>query len=239
MTITWYGQSCFEIVVKNRENGETVIVTDPFSEEVGLKLPKLNADVLLITHQHPDHNNVKAVHPVKSREAGIPPSAELFDRVNGEHFLINSPGEYEIKDVFIQGIIASHDTQGGKERGDVIIYKIEGEDITLCHLADLGQKELTSEQLEQIGDVDILIIPVGGKVTIDAKEASEIISQIEPRVVIPMHYKIPNLKLKAELDGVDRFLKVMGEEGAVPEKKFKITAKNLPAEETKIVVLEP
>jgi len=217
MIITWYGQACFEIAAKNRENGDTVIIIDPFSEETGLKAPKLTADVLLISHAHFDHNNVKAV--------------------SGEYFLINSPGEYEIKEVFIQGIPAFHDNQNGKERGEVIIYKIEAEGIKICHLSDLGQKELTSEQLEQIGDVDILLIPVGGKFTIDAKDASEIISQIEPRIVIPMHYRLPNQKI--EIDGVDRFLKVMGEEGVSPEKKLKITAKNLPAEETKIIVLEP
>ncbi len=219
MTITWYGQSCFEIIAKNKEGGDTTIVIDPFSEETGLRLPKLTADVLLVSHAHFDHNNIKAV--------------------GGNPFLINSCGEYEIKDAFTRGFFAFHDEQGGKERGRVIIHKIEIEGIRVCHLSDLGQKELTSEQLEQIGDVDILMVPVGGKFTIDAKGASEIISQIEPRIVVPMHYNLPRSKSNAELDGVDRFLKVMGEEDIAPEKKLKITAKNLPAEETKIVVLEP
>ncbi len=217
MQIIWHGQSCFEITAKNRENSDVVIIIDPFSEEVGLKPPKLAADVLLVSHNHFDHNNIKAV--------------------NNSPFLIDACGEYEVKGAFVQGLLASHDNQQGKERGEVIIYKIEVEDIKICHLSDLGQKELTSEQLEQIGNVDILMIPVGGKFTLDAKDASEIISQIEPRVVIPMHYKINNLNV--EIDGVDRFLKVMGEEGIVPEKKLKITAKNLPVAETKIVVLEP
>ncbi|MEK7172737.1 MAG: MBL fold metallo-hydrolase, partial [Patescibacteria group bacterium] len=132
MQIIWRGQSCFEITVKNKENGETTIVIDPFVEEAGLKLPKLTADILLVSHNHADHNNVKAV--------------------SGEYFLIDSAGEYEIKDVFTQGIGAFHDNQGGKERGEVMIYKIEAEGIKLCHLSDLGQKELTSEQIEQIGD---------------------------------------------------------------------------------------
>lgn len=217
MQITWYGQSCFEIIAKNKENGEAVIVIDPFTDETGLKVPKLTADVLLVSHNHFDHNNIKAV--------------------GGEPFLINSAGEYEVKDVFVQGIKAWHDNQGGKERGEVIIYKIEAEGIKLCHLSDLGQKELTSEQLEQIGDVDVLFLPVGGKYTIDAKDAAEIVSQIEPRIVIPMHYKIANLK--TDIDGVDKFLKVMGEETVQPEKKLKITAKNLPTEETRIIILEP
>ncbi|MDD5750699.1 MAG: MBL fold metallo-hydrolase [Candidatus Pacebacteria bacterium] len=218
MTITWYGQSCFEITAKNKENSDTTIVIDPFSEETGLKMPKLAADVLLVSHGHFDHNNVKAV--------------------GGEPFLIDACGEYEVKDAFVKGLSAFHDDKAGKERGGVIIYKIEIEDIKICHLSDLGQKELTGEQMEQIGDVDILMVPVGGKYTIDAKDASEIISQIEPRVVLPMHYALPGSKSKDDLDGVDRFLKVMGEEGVVPEKKLKITAKNLPVDETKIVILE-
>lgn len=217
MQIIWHGQACFEITAKNKENSDVAIIIDPFSEEVGLKLPKLAADVLLVSHSHFDHNNIKAV--------------------GGSPFLIDACGEYEVKGAFVQGLLGFHDNEQGKERGEVIIYKIEVEDIKICHLADLGQKELTSEQLEQIGNVDILMIPVGGKFTIDAKEASEIISQIEPRLVIPMHYKINNLKV--DIDGLDRFLKVMGEEGIIQEKKLKITAKNLPAEETKIVVLEP
>jgi len=227
MTISWHGQSCFELTTKSRDNGDTTIVIDPFSEEVGLKLPKLSADILLVSHSHYDHNNVKAV-------AGNP-------------FIIDSCGEYEVRGAFVQGFSAFHDNQQGRERGEIIIYKIEAEDIKVCYLSDLGQKELTSEQLEQIGEVDVLLIPVGGKFTIDAKDASEIIAQIEPRIVIPMHYKINNLNpvrcslsngVKVDLDGLDRFLKAMGEGVIAPEKKLKITAKNLPAEETKIVVLD-
>ena len=119
----------------------------------------------------------------------------------------------------------------------MIIYKIEAEGLKLCHLSDLGQKELSPEQLEQIGEVDILMAPVASTHSLDAKIASQIISQIEPRIVIPMHYKIPNLK--TDLDGVEKFLKVMGAEGTKPEKKLKITPSQLPVEETKIVVLEP
>ena len=217
MNIVWHGQSFFEIAVKSRENGETIIVIDPFDQSIGLRVPKITADILLVTHNHPDHNNVKAI--------------------NGKPFLIDSPGEYEIKDVFTRGISAFHDNSQGKDRGEVVLYKIEAEGIKLCHLSDLGQKELTDEQVEQIGEVDILMIPVASIHSLDAKGAAHIISQIEPRMVIPMHYKLP--KLKINLDGVDKFLKVMGAEGAKPEKKFKITSSHLPVEETKIVVLEP
>lgn len=216
MNIIWKGQSFFEITAKGKEGEPVKIVTDPFDAKIGLRVPKTEADILLVTHDHSDHSNIKAV-------AGKP-------------FIIDEPGEYEIKDVFVKGISAFHDSTEGKERGGVVIYKIIAEGLKLCHLGDLGQKELTPEQLEEIGEVDILIVPVGGTYTIDAKQASEIISQIEPRIVIPMHYKISGLKV--QLDGVNKFLKVMGAEDSQKEKKLKITKSHLPAEETKIIVLE-
>ncbi len=219
MNIIWHGQSFFEIIAKNN-GGEVKIVIDPFGEEVGLKVPKTQADILITSHNHPDHNNVKAV--------------------SGDYFLINSPGEYNIKDVFIQGIPAFHDDNQGKERGQVLITRIETEEMAICHLSDLGQKELTPEQMDAIGEIDILLIPVGGNYTIDAKGAGEIISQIEPKMVIPMHYKTEGNKI--DIEGLDKFLKVMGEEKIQPQLKLKIALKDLPKDEdaeTQIVVLEP
>ena len=193
------------------------MVTDPFSNEIGFKLPKMEANVLLVSHQHYDHNNVKGV-------AGNP-------------FLIEGPGEYEIRGIFIQGISSFHDSREGKERGRNTIYTIDAEDMRICHLGDLGQKELTPEQLDKIDNVDVLMVPVGGTYTVDAKGAASIISQIEPRIVIPMHYKIPKLKIK--LDGVDRFLKEMGKKTSEAQQKLLVKKKDLPKEETKIVVLKP
>lgn len=217
MNILWKGQSFFEIVIKNKQGDEVRIVIDPFDNKIGLKVPKVKADVLLVTHNHSDHNNVKAVE--------------------GKPFLINSPGEYEVKEVFIKGIAAFHDSVEGKDRGEVVIYKIEAEGLKLCHLSDIGQKELTMEQLDEIGAVDILMIPVASTHSLDARMAAQIVSQIEPRIVIPMHYKIA--KLKVNVDSVDKFLKIMGQEKMAPEKKLKITPRSLPAEETKIITLEP
>mgnify|MGYP000465730420 CR=1 FL=1 len=193
------------------------MVTDPFSNEIGFKLPRVEADVLLVSHQHHDHNNVKGV--------------------GGNPFLIEGPGEYEIRGIFIQGVPSFHDSKEGKERGRNTIYTIDAEDMRICHLGDLGQKELTPEQLDKIDNVDILMVPVGGTYTVDAKGASGIISQIEPRIVIPMHYKIPKLKIK--LEGVDRFLKEMGKKTSEAQQKLLIKKKDLPKEETKIIVLKP
>lgn len=217
MQILWHGQSFFEISAKG-EGAELVrIALDPFGDKIGLKVPKAEADILLVSHSHEDHNNIEAI--------------------KGAPFLIDSPGEYEVKGIFVKGISAFHDNQQGKDRGVVVIYRIEAEGMVVCHLSDLGQKELTPEQVEEIGEVDILMMPVGGTFTVDAKDASEIISQIEPRMVIPMHYKIPGLTV--DLNPVDKFLKEMGEEGIKPEPKLKVSLKDLPQEETKIVVLEP
>lgn len=215
MQITWHGQSCFSFLTTQGKNNQLNIVIDPFDESLGLRIPKLEADVLLITHQHEDHNNGKAV--------------------SGNPFVIENPGEYEVKNVFVQGIEAYHDSSQGKERGDSAIYTIEAEEMKLCHLGDLGQKELTAEQLEQIGDIDILMIPVGGVYTIDAPSAAKIISQIEPKIVIPMHYQIPKLKLK--LEGLDRFLKTMGVKSEEVLSKLNIKKKDLSEEGMKVIVL--
>jgi L-ascorbate metabolism protein UlaG (beta-lactamase superfamily) len=192
-------------------------VIDPFSEETGLRLPKLEADIVLVTHNHQDHNNIKAV--------------------SGSPFLISGPGEYEVKNIFIQGIPSWYDEKGGEERGENTIFVLETEEMRICHLGDLGQKELTSEQLEQIGSIDILMIPIGGVYTISAKESIKIMSQIEPKIIIPMHYQIPKLKLK--LDGLDKFLKIMGIKTIEPLNKFTIKKKDLSEEEAKIIVLKP
>ena len=154
MQIIWHGQSCFQIISSRGKNNHVNIVIDPFSEDIGLKVPKLEADIVLITHNHHDHNNVKAV--------------------GGNPFLVSGPGEYEIKEVFIQGIPAFHDSSLGKERGTNTIYTIEAEELKLCHLGDLVQKELTPEQIDKIGQVDILMIPTGGVYTISAKEYDRI-----------------------------------------------------------------
>jgi len=215
MTINFLGISLFEIIAKTESKNLVQIVIDPFNEKLGLKVPRLKAQVLLVSHPHEDHANVKAV--------------------GGSPFLIEGPGEYETHEIFIKGIPAFHDNQEGKNRGLVTIYKIEAEGMNVCHLSDFGQKELTSEQLEKIGEVDILMIPVGGNYTIGPKEAATIVSQVEPKVVIPMHYKLPGLKL--DIEGVDKFLKIMGQEAVAIEPKLKVSLKDLPQEETKIVVL--
>lgn len=215
--IQWAGQSCFQISVSNSKEHSADIVIDPFDDSLGLKVPNFSADIALVTHEHHDHNNIKAL--------------------KGDPFLITGPGEYEVKGVFVQGIESFHDEEEGKKRGKNTIYVIEAEGIRFCHLGDLGQKQLTDEQLEQIDSVDVLMIPVGGTYTIDSTGASKIISQIEPLIVIPMHYDLP--KLKEKLDGVDRFLKTMGKNKIEPADKLTVKANALPKDTMEIVILNP
>jgi len=211
MYITWLGQACFKIQGK-----EINLITDPYEPKVGLKLPRLNGDIVTISHDHYDHNNIKAI--------------------SGNPFVVNGPGEYEINNIFIHGITSWHDTKEGSERGDNTLYSINFEGLKISHLGDLGTT-LTDEQLDQFGSVDILMIPVGGIFTIDAKAAASVISQIEPRIVIPMHYKIPGLKIK--LQGLEAFCREMGVKDTTPLDKFRITKKDLPSDETRIIILKP
>lgn len=214
MTITWYGQSCFRLESK----GVSVLI-DPFSKEIGLRAPRLNDNIFLVTHEHYDHNNV----PLAGGEA-MP-----------EQFVIRGPGEYEKSGIHFEGILSYHDNTQGTERGLNTIYLIKMEDMRLCHLGDLGQSKLTDEQVEAIGDVDILFVPVGGKYTIDGKEAAEVVKQIEPKAIVPMHYKAGGLNI--DIEGPQKFLK---EIGIKPEEveTYKIAAKNLPTEEIKLVVFK-
>ena len=216
MDIYWGGQALIKLKGKN-----ATVLIDPYgSEFTGLKLPKdLASDVVLVTHDHNDHNNSKAV---ESTPAGNKPM--VFDKA----------GEYEVAGVVITGISSFHDEKVGAERGLNIIFHLMFDGLNLVHLGDLGQLKLNEEQIAQIGDVDILFVPVGGVYTIDGKVASEIVSQLEPRIIIPIHYKIEGLKF--ELASVDGFLKEMGAEGVVPVPKLSITKEKLP-EEPMVVVL--
>jgi len=212
MVITWYGQSCFKI-----QSGETVVFTDPFHREIGLTPPRSQASIVTVSHCHSDHNNIEAL--------------------SGEPLVIDGPGEYETKGIGIKGIFSFHDDKDGKERGGNTIYLMEIEGIKICHLGDLAQKKLTDEQLEKIDEVDILMVPVGGTATLDAEDAVEIISQIEPRIVIPMHYKIPGLTLSFNPDGVDAFLKEMGMGKKEAVDKLTLKKKDLPEGEMQVVVM--
>jgi len=214
MILSWLGHSCFKIQDKIGPEGVTV-VTDPFGKQYGLKVPNFEADIVTVSHSHEDHNNVAALR--------------------GNPFVIDCPGEYDIKNVLIEGVDSFHDENQGADRGRNIIYRFEIDDISIVHLGDLGQT-LDSAQLEKLAGTDILLIPVGGKYTLDTKKAIETIAQIEPRIIIPMHYKTPEL-LMDDLDTADKFIKEMG---ITPqyEEKLKISKKELPQEDMELIILK-
>lgn len=213
MIIQWLGQACFKI-----QSGEFVTVIDPFAKEVGLTPPRFRADAVLVTHAHFDHAN--------------------FDSLTGGPFVISGPGEYEVKGIYVEGIETFHDNMQGKERGMNTIYRIEMEGLRLAHLGDFGESAMRDETVEALGDIDILMIPVGGRFTIDAEEAAKVVKQIEPRYVIPMHYKIPGLKIT--LDSIDVFLKEMGVAKTEAQEKFVIKKKDIGEEEkTEVILLKP
>lgn len=218
MEIIWFGQACFLIRSK-----DGYIVTDPYNEECGLRLPKnLKANIVTVSHNHFDHNNIKAVSGMEDDQ---PP------------FVINGPGEYEVNKIAIIGLPTFHDNQKGNLRGKNTVYTFKLEDLEICHLGDLGHS-LSDEEIEKLNQVDILLVPVGGTYTIDAKKALEVINQIDPKVVIPMHYQIEGLSTSISLEGVDKFLKEIGAE-VTPLDLLKISKNDLEEEERKIVVLIP
>lgn len=212
MIITWLGHSCFKLQDKLGTGGIT-LTTDPFDKEIGLKTPNFESDIVTVSHDHHDHNNISSLR--------------------GESFVIDCPGEFDYKDVLVQGIYSCHDEKDGADRGANTIYRIEMDDLSICHLGDLGHS-LNDEQLNKLSGIDILFIPVGGKYTLDAKKAVEVISQIEPRMVIPMHYKVDGLNL--DIDSIEPFIKELGIKPTY-EEKLKISKKDLPQEDMELVIL--
>lgn len=214
MDIYPLGHSSFRIKGK-----AATVVTDPFDPAmVGLKFPKVeSADLVTVSHGHPDHNHVSLV--------------------GGTPFVISGPGEYEVAGVTVVGYGSFHDDKKGEERGKNTIYKMTVDGIRIAHLGDLGHK-LSEELVDKLGDVDILLLPVGGFYTVDAAAAVEVVAQIEPLVVIPMHYKREGMgKGFEEVEGVDKFLKLMGAEGVEKLNKYTVSRDRLP-ENTTVVVLE-
>ena len=200
MEITWLGYSCFRLKGK-----QTTIVTDPVPPDFGYSLGKITADIISVSHQHPGHSYVQGV--------------------GGDPKVLTGPGEYEISGVMTLGVQTYHDNEHGVQRGKNTIFVFEIDDMVICHLGDLGHA-LTAEQVAKIDSADVLMVPVGGVSTIDAEHAAEIVRRVEPKIVIPMHYK--TLVLKRELAPVDQFLKEMGVKEAVPQPKLTVNKNSLP-----------
>ena len=207
MEITWYGLSCFRVT----ERGQITTVTDPFSDDIGIPAPKLKSDVVTVSHDVPGHNFVEAV--------------------KGDPYILRGPGEYEVGGVFVTGF-PMHDADGLRRN---VAYLFDYDKLTVLHLGDLARVPEQSE-VEELGQVNVLLIPVGGGMGLKAAEAAEVVGLIEPYFVVPMHYAQPGVRL--EFDPVDKFLKAMGVSKAQELDTLKVSAADTP-EQPQVIILSP
>ncbi|MGH2594011.1 MAG: MBL fold metallo-hydrolase [Anaerolineae bacterium] len=219
MEITWLGHSCFRL-----RNRTATVVTDPYGKELGLTLPRVRADIVTVSRDVDDHNYVKGV--------------------KGDFKVLSGPGEYEVSSVFVTGLELSDRKAAGSKsaRGSGAasarntVFLIEFDDLTVCHLGDLDHVPTQAMVEESLSSVDVLLIPVGGGESLNASQAAEVVSLLEPHVVIPMHYKSKGSNLK--LDPASKFLKEMGLDKVDEQEVLKLDRGGLP-EETLVVLLEP
>ncbi len=207
MEITFFGHSCFRLRGK-----EVALITDPYQCPPGRVPLKTQADIVTVSHDHPGHNNASAI--------------------GGQPKLITGPGEYEIRGVLVSGVASFHDSSNGSQRGKNTMYVIQMDDLRLCHLGDLGHV-LNTQQVDEIGTVDVLFVPARGMV-LDMVKTAEVISQIEPTVIVPMHYEAAD---EAGLASIEKFCHEMGVRQIVPQPKLTVAKSSLP-QETQVVVLD-
>ncbi len=211
MNISWHGLSCFEITSKTPD-GEVVLVIDPYDNATGLRFPRtLTANIVAVSHDAEDANNTSAVQ--------------------GDPFVVDMPGEYEVQGMFVYALPASLQKGGRDHR----IFRVEQEGMRLAHLGALD-RILTDEELQQLNNIDILMIPVGGGRVLTAKQAVEVIGQIEPRVVIPMTHAVHGVK--ESFGSVDGFCKELGVCRREEATKYKVSRKDLPEEDMLIMALQ-
>ena len=212
VAIQYFGLSCFKLKTKVG-NDEVSLLTDPFNPSCGLKLPRnLEANIVTSSSKHENH--------------------DYLNSVSGNPFIINGPGEYEVKKVFVYGIRSP--IEGDTKKNQNTIYRIEIGDLSFAHLGNLGNS-LTEKETEELQDIDILFLPVGGNGILNAKMAMEVVNAVQPRIVIPCHFKLPDLKIT--LDQVEKFLREFGEDKLESQSKVKIAKKDLPQEDTEIILM--
>ena len=209
MDIFWNGHACFRL-----RGRETTVVTDPYDRSTGFPPLKLTADVVTISHRHPHHSHLEVVQPASGRLR-----------------MVDGPGEYEMAGSLIEGVATFRDKQHGKERGKNTAFMVHLDDVSICHLGALAHT-LSSNQIEMLKDADVLLVPVGGGTALDAASAAEVVSQLEPRIVIPMYYGTPS----QSLEPVDRFCKELAVTDLTAQPRLQVTKSSLP-EETRVVLL--
>jgi L-ascorbate metabolism protein UlaG (beta-lactamase superfamily) len=209
MDIVWYGHSCFRI----SERGQATIVTDPFDKDLGYEIPRLKADIVTVSHDAPGHNYLAAV--------------------KGFEHMISGPGEYEISGVFILGVATYDQTLENPRRN--VVYVFDYNSLIVAHLGDLDHVPDQS-MIDALGPIDVALIPVGGGKGLSSSQAAEVVSLLEPSIVVPMHYRTEAL-FGLELDPVDRFLKEMGVNSIQEETLLRVSSGSLP-EQTQVVLLD-
>jgi L-ascorbate metabolism protein UlaG (beta-lactamase superfamily) len=209
LDITWYGHSCFRI----NERGQASVITDPYTDQIGLPPLKLKGDIVTISHRKPGHDNV--------------------DGVKGYNYVITGPGEYEVGGVFVTGIALPYVDDTFQQ--DNVAYHFQYDNLSVLHLGDLMHVPEQST-IEALGQVNVVLVPVGGGNSLRASMAAEVIALIEPNFIIPMHYALPGLNI--ELDPVDKFLKEMGVSKVQEEDILKVSSTSLP-EQPQVIVLRP
>ena len=212
MKIQWIGHSCFRLT----ESTGTVIVTDPFGEEIGYDVPRLTADAVTSSHDHDDHNN--------------------FAMIEGNPTIFDRHGVFDFRGVKITGIESMHDECEGKKRGGNIIYKFRMDGLDICHLGDIGH-EVTPKLLDLLLPVNVLMVPIGGVYTIDAEQAKEYVDALMPDIVLPMHYKTKSLNL--DIERRDNFVRLFEEEDVVESDSdtLELDRDDMDNESTKVVLL--
>jgi L-ascorbate metabolism protein UlaG (beta-lactamase superfamily) len=209
LDITWYGLSCFRVT----ERGQITVVTDPYAEGIGLPMPKLKGDVVTVSHDSPGHNNIEAV--------------------KGAQYVVAGAGEYEIGGVFFTGV-AMHNPENEAARPNIAVL-IEYDNLRVLHMGDLSHVPNQSD-VEDFGEVNVLLLPVGGGGGLKSTLAADVVALIEPHYVVPMHYALPGLAV--ELEPVDHFLKTMGVSNPQEEEMLRVTVSGLP-EQPQVVMLTP
>jgi len=208
MEITWYGRACFRL--KGREAS---VITDPCPPATGFVAGKHEVDLLTISHAHADHSYTRSI------TAGL---------------TLTRPGEYEYRNLLVTGVRTFHDGERGAQRGENVVFAVEVDGVHVCHLGDLGHL-LTEEQLGELGPVDVLLVPVGGNFTISPAEAAEVVAQVNPKIVIPMHFATDGAS--TDLLGPERFLNELAVSEPIRQPKAVVHSSTLP-EETQVVLLE-
>jgi L-ascorbate metabolism protein UlaG (beta-lactamase superfamily) len=209
MEITWLGHACFRL-----RSDETVVVTDPFPSTLGLLLGNQTATIVTMSNSHPNHSN--------------------WQEITGEPKVFKAPGEYEFNSVSVRGVMTSISEGTPREQRNVA-YSIEMENIRICHLGDIDEP-LSPNQIDELSPVDVLLIPTGGGCTLDLERAAQMLQDLDPKIVIPMHYSIPGIAV--QLAQVDTFLQLLGGSEVQSQPRLSVTASNLPPN-MRVTVLTP